>query len=369
MSDSDSASDSSSCSYYSYYSRSMSRWGDDDVDFGEDDSLAQPGQQGGVQSEIVAPPLAACQQQQEQQQEQQQQQPPAEIQQQPAQLQSAPCPQTEAADVQGDTNIASAGTSFTLTVQGCTAEVQRILKDELGVLLPAMDSYENRMEICGFIIGKARHALAAARARFQTDLNLSCEGLLSHQSALWHSMGRSRAYRTELAKSMAEKLSKQGVGNALVLEDCVQDFIGALFDATSSVDTAWEPLIAFVSKRRKRVARDVLLKAVGLLVDTTPGGDAERATSVTPPASSSVDGMCVTASAAPAATATTATTTAAPTAPPPPPPAPEPCRRSDTGMAAALPVMSAGSVGSVRIPPPPPPVATSTAMTAPLTVE
>eukprot|EP00971_Amphidinium_carterae_P153861 3050930-Amphidinium_carterae.1 len=132
-----------------------------------------------------------------------------------------------------------------------------------------MDSYENRMEICVFIVGKARHALAAARERLQVDLGLDSVASWHHLSVFWHSTFRSRAYRTDLAKSTAMKLSKQGVGNALVLEDCVQDFIGAIFDATKSVDTAWDPLIAFVSRKKRRSARHVLLKAAGLPVETT----------------------------------------------------------------------------------------------------
>eukprot|EP00971_Amphidinium_carterae_P344463 6484877-Amphidinium_carterae.1 len=131
-----------------------------------------------------------------------------------------------------------------------------------------MDTYENRVEICEFIVGKARHALAAARERFQADLSLDSEGSWHHFSVLWHSTLRSREHRTDLAKSIAGRRSQQGVGNALVLEDCVQDFITAIYEAMNSVDSAWDGVTSFVSKKRKRSARDVLLKAVGLPVET-----------------------------------------------------------------------------------------------------
>eukprot|EP00971_Amphidinium_carterae_P201715 4002816-Amphidinium_carterae.1 len=144
------------------------------------------------------------------------------------------------------------------------------------------------MEICVFIVGKAKHA--TARERLEIDLGLYSAGSWHHLSVFWHSAFRSRAYRTDLAKAAAAKLSKQGIGNELVLEDCLQDFIGAIFDATKSVDTAWEPLIAFVSRKKRRSARDVLLRAVGLPVEATPQMEAERVTSVSKPMATSVDG-------------------------------------------------------------------------------
>eukprot|EP00971_Amphidinium_carterae_P037993 747032-Amphidinium_carterae.1 len=51
-----------------------------------------------------------------------------------------------------------------------TAEAKQLMQKEFVGLLSLTESYQNRLEICTSVIGKARHDYSVARSRLQVDL-------------------------------------------------------------------------------------------------------------------------------------------------------------------------------------------------------